>query len=246
MKILHLDIETSPLLSAHWGLYDQNINIDSIVRDWNILSISWLWDDEDAPYSMTVKPSDHTNDYHIVKRMHELISKADVICAHNGDAFDIKKFNARAIFHDLPPSAPKRTIDTLKTARRVFKFTSNKMDYIGRYLKLGQKVDTPKGLWMKACFGTLKERREALHTMAIYNEGDVILLKRVYHKLRPYMNNHPNQNLHKTEECCPKCGSTDYQSRGYIEATTTRRRKFQCNSCRGWFKGPQVARVGLS
>jgi hypothetical protein len=41
---------------------------------------------------------------------------------------------------DVMPS-PK-TIDTLKWARKYFNFNSNKLDYIAKYLGVGQKMDT--------------------------------------------------------------------------------------------------------
>jgi DNA polymerase III epsilon subunit-like protein len=65
------------------------------------------------------------------------MDEADLICAHNGDAFDIKKINSRLIVNGFKPPSPFKTIDTLKIARRVFKFDSNKLDNIGRYLSRG-------------------------------------------------------------------------------------------------------------
>jgi hypothetical protein len=32
------------------------------------------------------------DDFHVVKALHKVLSKADVIVAHNGDAYDIKFF----------------------------------------------------------------------------------------------------------------------------------------------------------
>ena len=42
------DIETSPMLSYHWGIWNQNINTDDIVKHWSILCFSakWLIEDE--------------------------------------------------------------------------------------------------------------------------------------------------------------------------------------------------------
>lgn len=242
--ILHIDIETSPILSAHWQLFDVTIPIDSIVRDWHIISIAYNWHDEDEIHSLAVNPSDHTNDLKIVRRMHELISAADIVVAHNGDSFDMKKFMARAIFHDLPPPEPCQTVDTLKVARRVFKFTSNKMDYIGRYLKLGQKIDTPKGLWMKACFGTLKERREAIHLMAEYNRGDVDLLKKVYIKLRPYMANHPHHGSYHPGHVCRSCGSEKLKiTKTRKLASGAQRKQFQCKDCGSYTTGKLASKA---
>jgi hypothetical protein len=44
------------------------------------------------------------------------MDEADIICAHNGDAFDIKKINSRLITNGFKPPSPFKTIDTLKAA----------------------------------------------------------------------------------------------------------------------------------
>src|SRR5271165_7266283 len=42
-KILVLDIETSPIVSYTWGLFDQNIGLEQIVQESNILSVAVKW-----------------------------------------------------------------------------------------------------------------------------------------------------------------------------------------------------------
>jgi hypothetical protein len=42
-RILFLDIETAPLQSYHWGLWDQNIGLEQIGTEWSILSFSAKW-----------------------------------------------------------------------------------------------------------------------------------------------------------------------------------------------------------
>lgn len=229
------------MVVASWGLYGQDHNHDSIISDWFIISCAWQWYGEDSIQAISVSAKDHTDDKRVVQRMHEVLSKADVLCGHNGDAFDLKKFNARAIFYGLEPIPPKPSIDTLKEARKHFKFSSNRLDYLGQYLGLGKKMDTPKGLWMDV----LKGKSKAIKTMVEYNKKDVVLLRRVYEKLKPFMRNHPNRNLFSQEECCPTCSSENYQSRGYRLTRTTRRRQYQCQDCGSWFTGTLAAKVNL-
>ena len=47
-KILCFDIETLPLESYTWGLFDQNVGLNQIKTDWAALSIAakWLGEDE--------------------------------------------------------------------------------------------------------------------------------------------------------------------------------------------------------
>lgn len=246
MKVLLWDVETSPIIYSGWGLYDQNIPHDNIIEDWKIICASWKWLGEDEVFNQcwrTTKDSDISpflkkSDYLVIKCLHKALSEADVIVAQNGDAFDMKKFNTRAIYYGLDPLPEIRSVDTLKVARRVFKFTSNRLDYLGKYLGVGQKIDTPKGLWNNV----MRDCRESLKSMIEYCDGDVRLLEGVYLKLLPYIKNHPNRNLHEAETCCPKCGSTKNQKRGLRYTLTTASQRFFCINCRGWFYGKSVFR----
>ena len=242
MKVLLWDIETAPIQACVWGLFQQDIHHDSIIHDWFVICASYKWLDEKEVHAVSVGKK-FRDDKKVIQALYQVLCEADVIVGHNGDAFDLKKFNARAIFHGLPPIPHKQTVDTLKTARRHFKFTSNRLDYLGQFLGVGKKMDTPKGLWMRALFGD----REAIDTMVRYCKQDVLLLEKVYHKLRPHMRNHPNHNLYspKEEKCCPKCGNERLRKSGFKYQMTTMRRQYQCLSCGGYFCGAQVARVEL-
>lgn len=244
MKILHWDIETSPIIATAWQLYDVNINTDDIIEDWKIICAAWSWEGEDTIKAKTwkrttdrkISPVMGFDDRDVIEVLHREISKADALCAQNGDNFDLKKFNARCIQLGFDPVPPIQTIDTLKVARRHFKFTSNKLDFIGQYLNVGEKAPTSKGLWNRVIRGDKK----ALAEMVEYNKQDVSLLKKVYHKLKPWMQNHPNHNLWQAEECCPNCGSNNLKSEGYRTTRTARYRRLSCNDCGAWSKGSPV------
>jgi hypothetical protein len=45
-RIVTLDIETAPIQSFHWGLFDQNIGLNQVACDWSILSFAAKWLDE--------------------------------------------------------------------------------------------------------------------------------------------------------------------------------------------------------
>jgi hypothetical protein len=132
----------------------------------------------------------------------------------------------------LPPVA---TIDTKKVAKAKFYFNSNSLDYLGKYLGLGGKISTPKGLWLKILRGG-PEAIKAIQTMVVYNKRDVTLLKDVFLKLRPYIPNYVNRELFGNQGC-PRCGSKKVQSRGTYYAQTRTYRRWQCiGGCKGWFK----------
>jgi len=64
--------------------------------------------------------SEPQNDKYLIKELWDVFDQADIIIAHHGDGFDIKKSNARFVFHNLQPPSPYKSIDTLKIARKYF------------------------------------------------------------------------------------------------------------------------------
>lgn len=208
-----------------------------------MLSFAVKWLDEKNTKVYTLADfkgykKDKTNDRLLVKKLWEYLSEADVVIGHNGDGFDIKKSNARFIYHSFMPPAPNKTIDTLKVARRHFKFTSNKLDNLGNILGVGRKVaHEGKHLWLSCMNGDMK----AWKTMAKYNKQDVVLLEKVYLKLRPYMTSHPDRNVvDGTKGKCPACGSDKMQKRGYSITTTRKYQRLQCQDCGRWHKGQTI------
>ena len=80
------------------------------------------------------------NDFFLVKDLRDLFDEADVLIAHNGDRFDIRKAQARMVRYGMKPPSRYQTIDTLKAARKYFQFDSSRLDALGQYLGLGQKA----------------------------------------------------------------------------------------------------------
>lgn len=200
-------------------------------------SAKWLGEDEIFTHALpeykTYK-KDMFDDRELVKDLWKLMDEADVVVAHNGDKFDNRKASARFIIHGLNPPSPYKSIDTLKSARRYFKFDSNKLDDLGKYFGLGEKVETGGyKLWQ----GCLAGNMESWDKMCEYNEQDVLLLEKVYLKLRPWMKNHPSVSLYDgASEACPKCGGTHIQKRGYAYTSVSKFQQYQCQGCGGWFR----------
>src|SRR4029078_8668904 len=91
---------------------------------------TWLGERKMLSDRLTPREAKNQNDKRIVKNLWKLLNEADVVIAHNGDRFDLPKINARFLIHQIKPPSHYETIDTLKTARRKFGLTSNKLDYI--------------------------------------------------------------------------------------------------------------------
>jgi hypothetical protein len=231
-KILLFDIENSPLISYTWGIWEQDVI--EVKEEWYILCFAYKWLGEKTTHIVALPDfkgyrTNKKDDFHLVKKLHDIFEEAEVIIAHNGDAFDIKKANARFIYHDLEPSKPYKTIDTLKIARRYFKFDSNKLDYLGQYLKLGRKLPhTGKHLW----FGCMEGDMESWKLMKRYNIQDVVLLEKVYLKLRGWASTGTNLNMvYGTLANCPRCVSPYIKRNGWRYTNTVYYQRWKCNNC---------------
>jgi len=208
-NILLLDIETTPMEVFVWGLYKQRINPSNVIEDWNMLSwaAKWLYSPEILSDVLTPKESVNRNDKRILESLWTLIEQADMIIAHNGIRFDMRKINARFKINGLPRPSTYKVIDTLLMSRKIFAFSSHKLDYLGQMLLNKGKIETDFQLWIDCLAG----KQEALDYMVKYNEEDVNLLEEVYMELRGWMPSHPNLALHAEvdEPVCPTCMSTD-------------------------------------
>jgi DNA polymerase elongation subunit (family B) len=230
LKILLLDIETSPCLAYVWSLWKEVGSTNMVERDWIVLcwSAKWLGSKEVM--------SDHAiklDDSACIKSLHRLLDEADIVIAHNGDNFDIKKINTRFLLNGLNPPSQFRTIDTLKQARKHFKFTSNRLDDLGQYLGVGRKKKTGGFQLWRDCIQGVKG---AIEKMVRYCCGDVTLLEKVYLKMRPFIATHPNVGALKEGVACTKCGSSRVHARGWAVTNKGRKKRYQCQSCGGWFQ----------
>lgn len=237
-KILFFDLETAPNTAYIWGLWMETRSMDFVTDNWYVLCWAAKWIDSKHVISASLK-NKKENDKEIVKKLWKLLDKADIVIAHNALKFDHKRINTRFIVHGILPPSPYKIVDTLRDARRHFDFASNRLGDLGKFLNVGQKVPTGGfELWKQCMAG----EPHAWKKMIRYCRQDVKLLEKVYFKLRPYINNHPNIGSLTNEACCPKCGSNNIWYRGYAITAAGRYRRFQCKDCGGWGKDSQKIR----
>jgi hypothetical protein len=238
-KVLFLDIETAPILMTSWSMRAPHAGAVWVERDTFILMASYKWAHEKTVKTICLPdfPRYKRNKYDdkdLCAVLHRLLDEADIVVAHNGDAFDVKKINSRLIVNGFGRPSPYKTIDTLKIARRVFKFDSAKLDNIGRYLEEGRKIpNTGATLWRGCVDGNPK----SWATMRSYGKQDTALLEKVYHRLKSWAPNHPDMRLYSDSLGCPACESQNVQRRGVLVKTATRRQRFHCQDCGSWFAG---------
>ncbi|MFP5260998.1 MAG: ribonuclease H-like domain-containing protein [Blastocatellia bacterium] len=238
-KILLFDEETAPSLGHYFDLWKEG-NIVDTVKDCYMLCFAykWLGDKKVSSYALPdfkgYKPGSE-DDKELIKKLWELFNEADVLVAHNGDKFDIRKANARFAYYNLPPPSPYKTIDTLKVAKRYFNFTSNKLDSLGKHLGYGSKlVHTGFNLWR----GCMSGDPNAWKHMIEYNKRDVVLLEKIYLHFRPWIQNHPNISiLMNMPNGCPGCGSKNLTKMGTDLTQSGRVQQYQCKACKKWSRG---------
>lgn len=239
-KVLFIDIETSPSLAWVWKRFKENISLDQVEQDGFVLCAAWKWLGKSGVYSIGNGPEEPDDDQRAVVACWEVLDQADIVIAHYGAKFDIPTLNARFALYGLPPPSPYKLIDTKDVCKKRFRFPSNKLEGLGRFFGLGSKHKTDFDLWK----GCLHGDEKCWSRMIAYCMQDVRLLEKVYMKLRPWIDNHPNVNLFGviTRPSCPKCGGTKIQWRGHYHRTATQLfASFQCVSCGGWGRGIKSA-----
>lgn len=230
-SVLFFDLETSPLLGFSWRTFKTDLL--SIEKDSGLLAFGYKINS--GPVHVLSKRK--YTERQLVKRLWKLFDENDVLVAHNGDRFDIRKANALFIKYGLKPPQPYRTVDTLKIARRVGAFDSNRMDYLTNLLFGEGKHETGLKLWLDC----MKGNRKALKQMEDYCAQDVVLLEKLYKELRAWDTNHPNSNLyHETTHNCRVCQSKRTIKRGYAYTKVGIYQRWQCRDCGAWSQGEKV------
>jgi predicted RNA-binding Zn-ribbon protein involved in translation (DUF1610 family) len=231
LKILLLDIESSPNVAHVWGIWQQNVGLNQLMESSYVLcwAAKWLGEEEVMFDSVHVsKPKA------MLRRIHDLISAADAVVHYNGTKFDMPTLNKEFLLHNMNPPAPYKQIDLLKQVRSQFRFPSNKLDYVSQRLGLGKKTSHEgHELWVKC----MAKDKDAWKRMEEYNKQDVILLEKLYVRLLPWIKGHPNHNHSSDEHVCPSCGSHNIQKRGTAVTTTASYQRYQCRSCGSWSQG---------
>lgn len=231
LKILHLDIETTPMKVSSFSLYPKFIPINQILEDTFTLSWAAKWEG-----SREVIFRKHT-DKDFISLIHELLDECDAVVHYNGKKFDIKHLNREFARSGLNPPSPFSQIDLLTTVRQNFALPSYKLDYVCRYFGIGKKV---KHVGIELWYDCIEGRPEAWRQMERYNKRDAVLLPKLYAFLKPWIKGHPNSGLAgdtpPNKPTCSKCGSTSVQSRGEYKTKTSVYHRYQCNGCGSWLR----------
>jgi hypothetical protein len=177
----------------------------------------------------------------MVRRIHKLLDEADAVCHYNGKKFDIPTLNKEFLLLGLPPPSPAKQVDLLEVAKKRFRLASNKLQFVAGQLGLGSKT---KHKGMELWLGCMKQDPEDWKVMEEYNKQDVRLLEKVYDRLLPWIDGHPNLSVMEGIECCTNCGSQKLQARGFYVSSAGRYQRCQCQNCGKWVRGPRREPLG--
>src|SRR5882724_11852296 len=108
VRTLIYDIETSLQTAAIFDLkYNDYISPENLLSERYVISVCWQWLGESKIHSVSVldDPSrfsrDPGDDTYVLREFAKVLAQADVIVAHNGDAFDYRYLKTRMLIKGL-------------------------------------------------------------------------------------------------------------------------------------------------
>lgn len=237
-RILLIDIETLYMeVNGVWALKVGGgyIQPDRIVKDWSILcyAAKWLFEPNVMGKSVTPEEAISRTEKSIIQDIWNLLDEASIVVTQNGINFDVRAINTKFIKHGLPPTSKFLNVDTKVVASTVFRFPSNKLDYLAKeLLGLEGKHDMEIEDWDNCAKGV----PEAFDKMLSYCKNDIApLLEDLYLKFRPWVPNHPNVNLFTDADSldrCPRCLGEIKKDKPY-PTPTGMWTGYRCKECGG-------------
>lgn len=249
-KVLVMDIETSPFTAYSYNRWQVNIS-DAMRRDDDIMILSfaykWLGEDE-----VFYEENRNHCDKAILQKLSKVLSEADVVIGHNMGKFDTPMVNTRLVMNNLPPVRPYRIIDTLKIAKRHYRFERNTLDWVARSLGCSRKLEHKNFPGMSIWIEMLHGNDEAWAENKDYNKMDVIVTEEIYEKMKPFTKPHASLVVGSgsTMKRCVTCGSTKLKPAGYAYTNVSKFQQYECEDCHSFSRGrtnllPKEARENL-
>lgn len=245
MKVLLVDIETTPIVADVWALWDQNVGLNQIHKPTRMLSFVAKWKDtETERFKPEFWPSKNKSTHKkMIKRLHALLNDADVVVHFYGKKFDIPHANREFVELGLTPPSPYHQVDLKQEVSRNFKLPSNKLQYVATWLGFEGKVQhSGHSLWTRCIAGD----PEAWTTMEEYNIQDVLLLEDVFNRLAPWIKGIPNAALFVDDDntlgVCPSCTANNLRKEGTTAVGQSTYQRYQCRDCGKWSRGNRALR----
>lgn len=234
-KRLIFDIETSPNIGWFWSAsWKTSIGTHQITEERKVIMISYKWEGESKVHRLVW--DEDKDDTSMLQAFSKIMQSADEVVAHNGDRFDIPWLRTRCLMKRIPFPSYIKSLDTLKKAKSMFNFQSNRLDYIAKALGYGGKKDISPEVWKTVVFSPVitAEYKEAILEMGEYCDYDVVLLETVFHRILSYIKpvSHVGISQGKKRHSCPMCGGEDIEYIGHtVTATGIVKRHLGCGTC---------------
>lgn len=229
-RILILDVERLPgLTMQRWwdrgDLKNRYIAYERVVREPRTTIVCAKW--HDRADIIRLAEWDKGGRKKFLRRVHALMSKADIIVGHNikgadepwllGD-FRFPRIGCEASFEPLPDLPPYKVVDTLEHFRKRYKtgLPFKGLDAALQILGHPGKTDRydPEAM-ERAVAGSIEDQQR----LTDYCAGDVVGGQWLYDRERPMMKNHPALFVDGKDKLtvCNRCGhGTEPTAKRYI------------------------------
>lgn len=244
-RILILDVERVPgITQQRWwdrrDLQKRYIHHDSVVREPRTTIVCAKWYDQ--PDVLRFAEWDRGGRGKFLRDVHALMRQADIIVGHNLDGADVPwlegDFYFPRIGHNhrpkLDPMPPRKTVDTLKVAR---KFKSGvpfkSLNALCTILDIPAKTDVYDPDAMERALAGSQADRDRL---VEYCAGDVVATQGLYDWFRPHIKNHPALFVDGKDKLttCNRCGhDTEPTKRRYVANVLTYSMR-RCVHCKAY------------
>jgi hypothetical protein len=245
-RILILDVErvagiTQQFFWDRGDLKNRYIHHETVVREMRTTIVCAKW--YDSSTVIRLAEWDKGGRATFLKRVHRLVSQADIIVGHNLDKADVPwlkgDFYLPRIGHphrpNLEPLPPFKTVDTLKVLRKEFGSGApfKSLDAFCQIVGIPSKTDHyDRDAMERAVAGSVEDRER----LTDYCAGDVVATQWLYDWERPHIKNHPALFVDGQDKLrtCNRCGhdTVDVARRYVANVLTYSMRK--CVNCRGY------------
>lgn len=245
-RILVLDVERlDGITQQHWwdrgDLKNRYIHHETVIREPRTTIVCAKWYDE--PDVMRFAEWDKGGRGKFLKRVHSLVTEADIVVGHNLDRADIPWLNGDfylpRIGHShrphLPTLPPFKTVDTLRVLRKELGSGApfKSLAAFNQIVGLPTKTDVyDREAMERAVSGSVEDQERETN----YCAGDVIATQWLYDWCRPHIKNHPALFVDGEDRLtvCNRCGSKtrDTAKRYVANVLTYSMRK--CTGCGGY------------
>lgn len=218
-RMVFIDIETSPTTVYTWGLHGVDIPVGSIINPGRTICVTTKFAGKPAKCVDIRTPG-------MLESVWHDLDAADVVVHYNGKSFDIPTLNGEFMKAGMPPPSPFVQLDLYRDVVCKAKFVSRKLQFVSNEFGIGSKLEHAG---MQMWIDCMHMDESAWKIMRKYNIQDVILLEKLYAKLKPWISSVPSGG--------DGCQHLHVQKRGMYRTRATTYQRLYCSDCGAWIRG---------